>query len=68
LEKGEDPDKLEAEYGDVMEKMDAMGPEGGEKKEDLKTRLRRRLPPRRDPKLYEFSDYERKKGKISVGR
>jgi len=68
LEKGEDPDKLEAEYGDVMEKMDAMGPEGGEKKEDLKTRLRRRLPPRRDPKLYEFSEYERKKGKISVGR
>ena len=68
LEKGEDPDKLEAEYGDVMEKMDAMGPEGGEKKEDLKMRLRRRLPPRRDPKLYEFSDYERKKGKISTRR
>lgn len=61
LEKGEDPDKLEAEYGDVMEKMDAIGPEGAEKKEDLKTRLRRRLPPRRDPKLYEFADYDRKK-------
>jgi hypothetical protein len=68
LEKGEDPDKLEAEYGDVMETMDAMGPEGGEKKKDLRMRLRRRLPPRRDPKLYEFSDYERINGKIPAGR
>jgi len=50
--------------------MDAMGPEGGEKKEDLKTRLRKRLPPRRDPKLYEFADYEKKRGKavVSQGR
>jgi len=68
LEKGEDPDKLEAEYGDVMEKMDAMGPEGGEKKEDLKTRLRKRLPPRRDPKLYEFSEFESKRGVRSKAR
>ena len=67
LEKGEDPDKLEAEYGDVMEKMDATGPDGGKKNEDLKTRLRRRLPPRRDPKLYEFADFERKKPVRSKG-
>jgi len=56
LEKGENPDKLEEEYGDVMEKME--GGEGvGEKKEDWKMRLRRRMPPRRDPKLYEWEDY-----------
>ena len=63
LEKGEDPDKLEAEYGDVMEKIEGMeGLEGSKKdQDDLPTRLRKRLPPRRDPKLYEFSDYERKK-------
>jgi hypothetical protein len=68
LEKGEDPDKLEAEYGDVMEKMEGMeGMEGGKKdKDDLRTRLRKRLPPRRDPKLYEFSEYEGKKSKTRV--
>jgi len=68
LEKGEDPDKLEAEYGDVMEKMDATGPEGGGKKEDLKTRLRKRLPPRRDPKLYEFAEFESKRAVRSKAR
>jgi hypothetical protein len=63
LEKGEDPDKLEAEYGDVLEKMDGMeGADLGKNREDLRARLRKRLPPRRDPKLYEFSDFERKKG------
>jgi hypothetical protein len=61
LEKGEDPDKLESEYGDVLEKMDGMEGLEGNKKEDLRARLRKRLPPRRDPKLYEFSDFERKK-------
>ena len=45
--------------------MDGMeSPEGNLKeKEDLRTRLRKRLPPRRDPKLYEFSDFERKKAR-----
>jgi hypothetical protein len=61
LEKGENPDKLEEEYGDVMEKMDGMGGLGGEKGEDWKMRLRRRVPPRRDPKLYELKDYVRAK-------
>ena len=55
LEKGEDPEKLEEEYGDVFEKMDEMagggeGPEG---------RAKRRKKPRitRDPTLHEMSDY-----------
>jgi hypothetical protein len=66
LEKGENPDKLEEEYGDVMEKME--GVEGvGEKKEDWNMRLRRRMPPRRDPKLYEWEDYLPVSKKRAVG-
>ena len=73
LEKGENPDKLEEEYGDVMEKMEGGG---DEKKEDLKMRLRKRLPARRDPKLYEWEEFslgKRKQGgavqkKISMSR
>ena len=57
LEKGENPDKLEEEYGDVMEKMEGVEGAVGEKKEDWKMRLRRRMPPRRDPKLYDWEDY-----------
>ena len=76
LEKGENPDKLEEEYGDVMEKMDGMEGVGDGKKEDLKMRLRKRLPARRDPKLYEWEEFlvvKRKQGgavrkKISVSR
>jgi len=71
LEKGENPDKLEEEYGDVMEKMDGMdGMDGlgGEKGEDWKMRLRRRVPPRRDPKLYEWEDYVRGKKSIRKSR
>jgi hypothetical protein len=75
LEKGENPDKLEEEYGDVMEKMDGMEGAGDGKKEDLKMRLRKRLPARRDPKLYEWEEFclgKRKssggtKKKVSVG-
>lgn len=55
LEKGEDPDKLEEEYGDVFDKMDEMtgSEEGGE------SRTRRRGKPRitRDPKLYDMGDF-----------
>jgi hypothetical protein len=58
LEKGEDPEKLEAEYGDVFDKMDdAFGdgdegvPDGGGKRK----RRTRRIT--RDPTLYEMSDY-----------
>jgi hypothetical protein len=76
LEKGENPDKLEEEYGDVMEKMEETEEAGGEKKDDFKLRLRRRLPARRDPKLYEWEEFclgKRKQGgavrkKISVSR
>jgi hypothetical protein len=59
LEKGEDPDKLEEEYGDVFDKMDAMagddaGGEGG-KEGPMKRRRKRRIT--RDPKLYEMSEF-----------
>ena len=60
LEKGEDPDKLEEEYGDVFDKMDSMGGDddangGGEKEGRAKRRLKRRIT--RDPKLYEMSEF-----------
>ena len=67
LEKGENPDKLEEEYGDVMEKMDGIEGGVGEKKEDWKIRLRRRMPPRRDPKLYEWEEYFPRNKKRAVG-
>jgi len=59
MEKGEDPEKLEAEYGDVLDD-DSMGDLGMGKGEGDKGgagALRRRLPPRRDPTLYEMADY-----------
>lgn len=59
MEKGEDPEKLEAEYGDVLDD-DSMGDLGLGKGEGEKSpvgTLRRRLPPRRDPTLYEMADY-----------
>jgi hypothetical protein len=60
MEKGEDPEKLEAEYGD------ALGDESSTGDDSMATRpagkgglaaLRRRLPPRRDPTLHEMADY-----------
>jgi len=59
MEKGEDPEKLEAEYGDVLDD-DAMGELGmgkGEGERGAAGTLRRRLPPRRDPTLYEMAEY-----------
>jgi hypothetical protein len=59
MEKGEDPEKLEEEYGDVLDD-DSMGDFGMGKGEGEKggvTAMRRRLPPRRDPTLYEMSEY-----------
>lgn len=56
LEKGEDPERLEAEYGDALESMgDVFGdhadtPDGARAKARVK-------PPTRDPKLYEMADY-----------
>jgi len=59
LEKGDDPEKLEEEYGDALESLDhEMGaPEGGEKESKIRRLLKRRALPQRDPTLYEMSDY-----------
>ena len=58
LEKGEDPDKLEEEYGDVFDKMEGMEGEGGEAGEgEGKSKLRRKRRITRDPKLYEMSEF-----------
>ncbi len=59
MEKGEDPEKLEEEYGDVLD--DESFPAGGSAEDGAAgggvSTLRRKLPPRRDPKLYELSEY-----------
>ena len=58
LEKGEDPDKLEAEYGDVFSAMDEAGggdESGGDAATRTKARRKKRIT--RDPKLYEMGDY-----------
>ncbi len=59
LEKGEDPDKLEAEYGDVFEAMDAEnGPDSaGAGDEKSRTKARRTRRETRDPKLYEMAEF-----------
>lgn len=59
LESGEDPEKLEEEFGDAMDQLDLPG-EGeetpaGELKRALVRKLRR--APSRDPQLYELADY-----------
>lgn len=59
LERGEDPDKLEEQYGDVFDKMGDLpgnidtGGEGAA----IRAKLRRRPRVTRDPKLYEMGDY-----------
>lgn len=59
MEKGEDPEKLEEEYGDVLddESIGAPGAGMGEGEKDSVGALRRRLPARRDPTLYEMAEY-----------
>lgn len=59
MEKGEDPEKLEEEYGDVLgdESMEDFGMGKGEGEKGEVGALRRRLPPRRDPVLYEMAEY-----------
>jgi hypothetical protein len=59
MEKGEDPENLEEEYGDVLDD-NSMGDFGMGKGEGDKSgvgALRRRLSRRRDPTLYEMSEY-----------
>ena len=59
MEKGEDPEKLEAEYGDVLDdgSMGDLGMGKGEGEKSSTGALLRRLPPRRDPTLYEMAEY-----------
>ena len=52
--------KLPGEMGEMLQRL--------EKGEDWKMRLRRRVPPRRDPKLYELEDYVRGKKSVRKGR
>lgn len=60
LESGEDPEKLEEEFGPLMDDFDPTG-EGGEPgAESSKNGARRkwwRRAPSRDPQLYEMADY-----------
>jgi hypothetical protein len=56
LEKGEDPEKLEEEFGDAMENLE--GEFGGNPSEEGRPgspKIRRK--PSRDPSLYEMRDY-----------
>lgn len=58
MEKGEDPEKLEAEYGDSLEMPESGGEPGEEGSETMKAALRRlRGQPKRDQTLYEMSEY-----------
>ncbi|MGC9450854.1 MAG: cytochrome C [Oceanipulchritudo sp.] len=61
LEAGEDPDKLEEEYGDMPELEEfGMGEDSdkdGEGGSVRKSLLRRLRGPVRDPELYEWKDY-----------
>jgi hypothetical protein len=56
LERGEDPEKLEEEFGDSLENLGEEFGEGaaGEKAGGVKLRRGR---PKRDPALYEMNDY-----------
>ncbi len=62
LELGEDPEKLEEEFGDafdedaMMGEGDEAGPEGGGVSK-AKRWLRRNRAPSRDPQLYELNDF-----------
>lgn len=59
LESGEDPDKLEEEFGGALDQFDLPGEDedsaAGELRRALSRRLRR--PPQRDPRLYELTDF-----------
>jgi hypothetical protein len=56
LEKGEDPEKLESEYGDVFDALESGDDaEGGAGDARLNLRKKKRIT--RDPTLYEMGDY-----------
>jgi len=52
IEAGEDPEAVESEMGDVLEKEDPFAPSGGEAGGPRKTPSGRTRPPQRDEKLY----------------
>ena len=54
MEAGEDPEKLEEEFGDAFEGMDLPGEDKPDEPGTLRHNLRR---PVRDPALYEMSDF-----------
>ena len=60
LESGEDPENIEQEMGDVLgdDPMPDGGPVESSAESNMKARLRRlRAQPRRDPVLYEISEF-----------
>ena len=57
LEQGEDPEKLEEEFGDSLENLGEDFGEGAPGEEKPSPSRLRRQPPTRDPALYEMSDY-----------
>lgn len=69
LEKGEDPEKLEEEYGELMDDDSHWGGDGdevadgaattirGRRRQQLRELLARTRPAAKDPKLYEMIDY-----------
>lgn len=56
LESGEDPEKLEAELGDSMDDL-GEGLEGEENGERIRKLHRRFMGPKKDPQLYDMSEY-----------
>lgn len=56
MEAGEDPEKLEAEYGDALEESELNQGEG-ESGPKGKAGVRRLPPPQRDPVLYDMADF-----------
>jgi hypothetical protein len=58
LESGEDPEKLEEEFGDALEDLGEGSFGGAEAEGAVKALLKaRKKRPSRDPKLYEMGDY-----------
>ncbi len=57
LERGEDPEKLEEEFGDSLENLGEEFDEGAAGEEKAGPLKLRRRKPKRDPTLYEMKDY-----------
>ncbi len=57
LEKGEDPEKLESEYGDVFDALDSADDDGDGPISAARKKLARKQRVTRDPTLYDISEY-----------